>query len=389
MSKSQVSSLNAQVSIPHASRLTPGAYPNAAQQAAFLPGLFAPIEPSTRSLVQWTAEEYVERKTDEGMRPGTIDAYVRDVAFFDAFFRARYATFGRGVTFADLCDGLRDEFYSWRRRSDRVHSAKTAERSVRHLEAVWRDAANRRPPLCLPPGPRAKIKHDPRAPDAWWPDELAKLRSAVRGCDWTWRRPRRGAAARGWIEPPFSPAAFLEAVVELVLNTAARKDAVLTTPTANFDLARGVILIPSERQKHRRGQAVRLKPETASLWSALDLAGRGVRTLGGDWPYDRHPNSRWKTLDGWLARLVRDAELIAPDEPVRRHLWHKLRRTAATYVARKKGISAAQRLLGHVSPTITVEHYIDQRMLDDVDISDCLPDFDPPPLDVIPLRRAE
>lgn len=360
--------------------------PNAGQARSFLPGLFQPIEPSNESVLDWTRSDYVIRKEAEGMREGTIEAYVRDIAFFDTFFRQRY---GRGATFADLCDRLRDEFFLWRRKQDRVTSSRTADRSIRHLEAVWRDAANRRPPLCLPPGPRSKIKFDPRAPDAWWPDELDKLRGAARSCAWTWQKPRHGTAARGWVEPPFSPAEFMEALIELVLNTAARKDALLTTPTGNFDLGRRVILIPSQRQKHRKGQAIKIRPSTCDMWRALDVHGRGVATLGGDWPFDRHANSNWKTLDGWLERLVRQAEIIQESEPIRRHLWHKIRRTAATYVARKHGIAAAQRLLGHSSPAITIAHYIDERMLDDLDVSDCLPEFEPPPPDVIPLRRAQ
>ncbi len=359
--------------------------PNGSLAAQYLPGLFEPLAPSQASVLEYAETNYALRQRAKQNREAGLKILLSDIRMCDKWFRSMH---GRELRFSDLCLALGEDFFAWHMSQPKVTSIETGNRSRTQLLTIWRDAARRN--LCYPP-PRElkKVKTDKRNPEAWREDEIDKILTAARDGDWRWERPRIGITAGAtWSEPAVDASLWLLTIIWSLYDTGVRKSAFLTTPVANLDLRNRKIAIPCVVQKQRADQFFSLSPEVCGLWEQLDVHGRGLKRLGDDWPYDRHDNSRWKTLNRWYARLLREAGLVEEQESTRKHLWHKLRRTFATYVAVKLGVGEAQRQLGHSSPQVTAR-YIDQRFMPQVDATQALhkPRLSPP--DVIPMRIAE
>jgi len=100
-------------------------------------------------------------------------------------------------------------------------------------------------------------------------------------------------------------------------------------------------------------QPVGLMPETIEALQDLAEHPACDETVFGCWTRDRNSDN-WPRLTAGLKRILMRAGLPSGE----RDLWHKIRRTFATQVNAKAGISMAQTLLGHSSPAIT-ERYID------------------------------
>ena len=142
-----------------------------------------------------------------------------------------------------------------------------------------------------------------------------------------------------------------------VFNTGCRISAVMLTPTQKLDLAGGWIKVNAEVQKHRADMVFDLLPETKQALSMLDAHGRGLARIFDDWPYDRtRRTGKWRTLTGYLRKHLEAAGLSSTEDD----LWHKIRRTFATYIAAKAGIAVAQSMLGHSHQRVT-KRYIDPR----------------------------
>lgn len=357
--------------------------PNSQIAAGYLPGLFEPLQPSPLGVLAWACDNFAARKRAERHRPAGLNVTLNDVALADRYCQAVY---GHALRFCDLCDAFAEDFFAWHMQQPRVHSPATGNRSRASLLSVWRDAARRG--LCYPPRHVRKAKVDKRLPDAWSEEQVGRILAAARDCPWQWDRPKFGMAAREWSPPPVDASLWLLTVIATLYWTGLRKNALLSTPVRNLDLAAGGLLVPAAVQKQRSDQWFELPHDVCGFWSDLDVHGRGLARLGDDWPYDRHENSRWKTLNRWYARLLTMAGLVERGTSTRRLLWHKLRRTFATYIYREHGIGEAQRLLGHSSPQVTAG-YIDPRFHKGASAVRSLPTPHLPPPDVIPLRRAE
>lgn len=379
--KSQASSLNSQSSNPNpqSSILNPQSSllaPNAALGNQFLPGLFEPLQPATVEVLAWTRDNFLIRKRAEGNREDGLKVYLSDVGLADAYCRQ---THGHALRFCDLSPAFAEDWMAWRRNQKGVHSPETVNRSRNSLLAVWNDAARRNPPLCYPPRGVKRYKADKHLPEAWTEEEMGQILGAARDCRWAWVKPKRGAATgANWSPPPCPASLWLQAIILTLYWTGVRKNALLTTPVRNLDLRRGNVFIPAAIQKHRSDQRKPLSEEVCELWAQLDVHGRGLARLGDDWPYDRHPGSKWKTLNRWYARLLVAAGLVAEGDSTRKQLWHKLRKTYVTYVFAEHGIAEAQRQAGHSSPQVT-ERYIDPRFTREVDVTKSLPKPKLPP----------
>jgi integrase len=377
------------------SNSSPSNTANAALGNQFLPGLFEPLQPSTVGVLAWTRGNYLTRKRAEGGKESGLSTLLTDIAFAEEYFRLTYQ---RELRFCDLSAAFVEDFMAWRANQKRVNSPETVNRSRNHLLSVWNDAASRR--MCYAPPPRGvkKYKVAKHLPEAWSDEEMGAILGAARDCRWNWEKPKHGAAAaERWSPPPVPASLWLSTIILTLYWTGARKTALLTTPVGNLDLRlrlarsgelQGSVFIPAAVQKQNADQRKGISEEVCQMWAELDVHGRGLKRLGDDWPYDRHPNSRWKTLNRWYARLLVIAGVVQPGESTRKQLWHKLRRTYATYVFAEHGIGEAQRQLGHSSPQVT-ERYIDTRFTKEVDVTKSLPKPKLPPPNVLPLRIAD
>jgi integrase len=169
---------------------------------------------------------------------------------------------------------------------------------------------------------------------------------------------------------------FFYALELFILNTGTRISAAMLTPTAGLDLDAGVVLIPAEIQKHNSDEYFDLLPCTVAALKVI-RSGRNQR-LFDDWPYDRKKR-QWPTLNRYQKRILVNAGLFATTRDVtRKDMFHKLRRSFATFVNARGGQHLAQEMLGHSHQNVT-KLYIDPRMRSRTKVTELLGEFLPPP----------
>lgn len=247
---------------------------------------------------------------------------------------------GRPASLDDLSD-LSVSRYLIHRAGER--SPLTAEKERTQLLALARLACDRglrtvRP--CVPPQPVPR-----RVPRAWTLEQLRALVAATQTEPGT-----IGAVpARVWYT----------ALVLTLWQSAERVGAVLAVPADDY--CRPNLLIAAEHRKGRRSDKLHsLSTECCDLLDVLAKANAGKRLF--DWPLS------YVYLWARFSSIVERAGL--PND--RRNKFHALRRAAATWFASRGG--DATRLLDHSSPRVTVQYYLDPRMLD----------TGPRPCDVLP-----
>lgn len=200
-----------------------------------------------------------------------------------------------------------------------------------------------------------KFKVSKRKPQCWLPDEVLQILSAAR------RMPGMvgEVPARDW---------FL-ALELFILNTGTRISAAMATPSACLDLDGGWVTIPAAVQKHDCDEVSDLHPCTVAALRALHP--ERLKNIFDDWPYDRNIR-QWRTLNRRQKDILVTAGLFRQSAAVtKRDLFHKLRRTFATFVAMSAGKDVARELLGHSHQSVT-DRYLDPRMLRKTRVSDHL-----------------
>lgn len=225
----------------------------------------------------------------------------------------------------------------------RGRSPATANRVIRTAVAMWREAARRGLSAELPKEPLPQYDEPKSNPVAWWPEELERTLQATQ-------------AEQGYVGPVPS-AAWFQALILMVFWTGARISAVMSIEVENLDTKNNTVKILAEHQKHKADGLYDLPGDLVELIDSFGLQMRGVSTLFGDWPYDRHQPG-WRALNRRLAEVQRRAGLPA----TRKDMWHKIRRTHATQVAAARGIATAQKMLGHSSARVT-ERYVDPSQI--------------------------
>lgn len=226
--------------------------------------------------------------------------------------------------------------------SDKKRSPATANRIIRTIAAIWRDAAKRK---CAPPMPDELPEHpEPKKhPVAWSPDELDRVLDSA-------------SQETGYIGP-VPAASWMMSLLLFIYWTGARISAVMSTPTAMLDSVAGTVRIPAESQKHNADGLYDLPADLVELLLSFGIRERGLETIFGDWPFDR-TQPGWRSLNRRLEKILKRAELPA----TRRDKWHKIRKTHATMVAAKRGIAVASQMLGHSDVRVTAA-YIDPRFV--------------------------
>lgn len=304
--------------------------------------------------------------------------------FFECRYRPERLIAASGDTISSYRTTLRSLQHWWRRsaRSDQPRLADfgdplivgvrncelekgnappTANKAVRNLAALANHAADCGLIHYRPRLKRLKVREYEREPDAWTVEEFGRILEAAEDLE-------------GYVGP-VKKRVWWPAMLLVVYSTGRRIDTVMQLPTARVNLETGWILAGWETQKERADQWMRLLPDTVTALRRLDPAGRDLRRVFDDWPYDRTQRG-WPALTGGLRKILRMAGL--PEG--RRDLFHKIRRTYATLIAGQAGEVVAQQMLGHSSLSVT-RRYLDRRQLKQPSAAELLPSPRPAPED--------
>ena len=287
--------------------------------------------------------------------PATVDKY-------EGVIRQLYLYRKAEVTIRELSDDLLERFLAKQIEEGIAPATVNGYRS--HLLAVWQFAWKKQA-ADVPPRDVGRFAVPKRLPQAWSQDELQRLLDAA-------------AATTGDV-CGIPARIYFPALVSLVYDTGLRITAAISIPSRSLDAKTGWVRVDAETQKQKADQAFKLHPQTLSLLLATS-------------PFDREflfpcPNrQRRKYLAGMLTAILERAGLPRGG----RDKFHKIRRTHATFLADAAGEAAAQKSLGHSTPSVT-KAYLDptkfRRQTVPVDLID-RPDWTAPAADAASsLRR--
>jgi hypothetical protein len=147
-----------------------------------------------------------------------------------------------------------------------------------------------------------------------------------------------------------------EALLLFILNTGLRIDTVMRTPRDHFDPQTQVVRIPAALQKHKKEHAQVLHPSVATAIVRLSKTSRPLRKWLFPWPIKSDGNRKaWQKLEVAYRKILLRAGLPA----TRTDLFHKLRRTNATFITAASSEEVARNQLGHSALSVT-RRYIDR-----------------------------
>lgn len=330
--------------------------PDRPRRAAAPPLVLIQPLPGTRTLRAFFEQFYVPRYMG-GFPPQTIASYRSTVDLI-----SHYA--GAEIPIETLDDDLVERFLGWLA----AGGARPATRKRRRAEilAIWRKAYRKKwtetEPRDIDP-----IRVPRTIPQAWSIDEIDRLL-------------RTAAAIDGFVGT--IPARFFwPALISLLFDTGLRIGAAMSLRVADVDWESGWIKARWETQKQRADQVLPISAETRLLLLATDPLRRALLF---PWPLGAKDIRR-----GLIYRLRKLLQLAGlPAGP--KDLFHKLRRTNATYVADAAGEEQARRQLGHSDLSVT-RRYVDPTKLSAGRIVDSMrrpsfvhPDLAPP---IPPQRR--
>lgn len=267
--------------------------------------------------------------------PQTAKHYERSIALL-------YSFAGRELTFRELTDDLLQEFLS--DCFERGAKPGTCNHYRADLLALWRFGWTKRltdeQPRDVP-----KLKVNEVLPCAWNVDELERIieaatRTAGDIC---------GVPAKLW----------WPAFVLSLYDTGLRFNALMRRDVSDLDLQSGWLTVSAEDQKQRKGQALKLHNDTMEFIRATEP---DTRQLLFPWPYRCHRQIR---------KRYREILEAAGLPTTKRDLFHKLRRTSATWVCVATDEQTACDHLGHSDVSVT-RRYLDRRLVNVVAVADII-----------------
>jgi integrase len=312
------------------------------------------------SLSELFESSYVLKPRVASGSKATVVDYRIQLRHLDRYFQS---IAGREMLITDFSDQV--IFGAMKSRLDSGCTVDTANKLRAFAVALWNHACDRFPDVApRPPRRIDKFRPPKRDPECWSQEEFELiLRAANKLCGTV------GDVALS---------EFADCLLRVEYNSGARISAVMSIETAWVDVSSAQLVIRAEAQKDDEDQTVRLLPGTMDAIARLHVRGRLPR-LFDDWPYDRSV-VQWPALNNLLAGLIVDAGLRPNRAAVtRRDLWHKIRRTFATYITIKAGIETAREMLGHSSVEVT-RRYVDKSKLGRRSQADLL--TDPPRLGI-------
>jgi integrase len=302
------------------------------------------VRPPSPELATFLKKVYArENARVAGGSPTTLDDYFIQVGTLQKFFEQELQEKGeepRPLTIDDITDPLVAGCMAWMKARGR--EARTCNKLRRTIRAIHTFAIIEKE-LGGKPLRVKKFKEPERQPRAWRPVQLPPLLWAAKSMP-----PTKCGEWDGRDDL---------ALILFILNTGTRITATMTTPKSLLDLVLGEVLVPAGVQKDKSDQPFDLLDVTINALKAMH-ASPGA-TLFGHWPYDRKVR-QWPALTKRLKKILVKAGIYASLDaiPKRVELFHKLRKTFATYVKIKFGKRAAMELCGHSAEEVT-DDYID------------------------------
>ena len=308
------------------------------------------IAPADVTLLEFLDRVYMNKPKMAAGSANTHADYHTQVRHFTNYFHHHLRLCGQSVRdprLSDLSEDLVEGAMAWQLSRGRVVA--TANKVGRVVYALWHHAWRKQ---WLDAQPRCEFFPEPeRVPEAWWIDEFRQIVTAARQMP-------------GWVGG-VRAALWWPALLLVVYNTGARISAMMSVRVEWVDFRRGYLSIYHNVQKDRADQVVVLMPETVAALE--EIKPQRLDRLFDDWPYDR-TDVAWRSLTRHYRKILRRANL--PDD--RDDLFHKIRRTFATYIAAASGEVMAQQMLGHSHISVT-RKYIDPRKLNQPSAKDLLP----------------
>lgn len=291
---------------------------------------------STRTLRNLLHTEYEPRRLADAS-PSTIHSYTGAITRLSCFL-------GSEASLDQLSDELLERFAAW---ALQTRSPVTVGGYLTAIRTLWKFGWRRRL-VDEPPRDNSKPKSERRIPEAWSIDDVGRILDA--------------AAAQPGTLGDVPAGEWWVAFLSVLYETGLRVSAALALEARALDRETGWLTVPAAVQKQRADQVFRLTEPTLALFDRLHCGGSLFPPL----PW-RHPVQQ---LTRRYRRIVEAAGL--PCGP--RDLFHKIRRTHATYVADAFDEHEAQRQLGHSTVQLTIRNYIDPRKLSGrVHAADALP----------------
>jgi integrase len=232
--------------------------------------------------------------------------------------------------------------------TEQGRSVATANKFRAHAMALWKFARRRK--LVDEFEEVDRLREPRRLPIAWTTEQMGQiLRAAYESPGIVCGRP----AGLWWF-----------AIIHTVLDTGSRIGAIMQLRREDCDLDDGTVLLRAETQKQLADQLLPLRPSCVRVLRMLD----SPREMLFTWPFD-HCGASFPTLNRHLRKLLKRAGLPHG----RKDLWHKFRRTCASYIKAAGGDPTAQ--LGHSSAQVTAA-YLDPHITQTRRQVDLLPPVD-------------
>jgi integrase len=307
--------------------------------------MIAPACPTLRSFYRstYTVEQLTER------RDATKELYEIQLNHLAEYFGGRdpYADEVTGEAIA----GAMAKLFA------RSRSPATCNKFRAHVLALVHHAQLRRVVSRRPITVR-KYKQPKATPQAWRLQQLTTLVELARQVPGT--IPVLDDAGVRIGEIPAG--AFWAALVLVIFDSGLRISATMLLEWTDYDVQAGALRVRAEVQKQLEGQFLDLSPDARSALSAIRAP---ARRLIFPWPWDRR-SQNWPTLNRHYRRILAAAGLPTG----RRDLFHRLRRTTASYLKAAGG--DARERLGHSSEAVT-RVYLDPAISRGTRPSDLLP----------------
>lgn len=281
---------------------------------------------SPRTLRRFFEDVYLQRRMSDAVASSASD-YRTAIESLSGFL-------GCDATVDVLGDELLTDWLLALKRGRQLGNATLNSGYRAPLLALWR-AAWRARLVNDEPRDVIRFKVPRRLPEAWTTEEVSRILQAA-------------ATVPGTVSG-IPAAAWWTAFLLCMYDSGVRVGALLRLPVAQVDLADGWIRIPAELQKHGAEQAFELHPDTVAAIKATKPQGRTV-LFPCPW------------TSGRLCKQYRDILEAAGLPATSRDLFHRLRRTSCTAVAKAIGVAAAQEHLGHSSASLTKQAYLDPRL---------------------------
>jgi integrase len=317
-----------------------------------LPDIYAIDNRTPQCLRVFFRDVYVPAKLATGSAR-TVDQYTDTINLLRNFAACE-------VTLPQLSAEFLERFMAWY--IQQAGKPVSCNKHLATIKAIWRHAMKKKLiPYSFEPQMVDKLRTPKRLVRTWSMPEFELLLKHAAQLDGDCY----GVPARR----------LLPALILTAYYTAARIGAIVQLSSKALNLGSGWLNIDAELTKSQMEQHYRLPDVCLRAIQATDPTSRSM-LFGGPLPRStRDVDTRANHLRRYLHRAQAAAGLPCSGK----HGWHNIRRLAATQIAKAVGPSVATELLGHSSPRLVYDHYLDRQQLGN-NANDLLPrvDFTPP-----------